>query len=640
MLKRFLKIFSISLASVLLLIVLLLFLVRVYSPSYFIPYLIQQVENQTNGRYTLTINSDSVRVRFVSMTLNLGHTEFKRDSSVQVNSGIDFLDQFDVFASFNSLNINSLHFLKLAFSKHIIVDAISLVEPRVLIRKNIYYSAENNVDLKKEEMASLSEFAESDSTLADTLAMQEFRQSRNAILPYFEVKQFSIEDLSFEIYDGRKRYPLREVHGLDFNVVRFTSDKHGKVSVDDANLYIDSVSNLVSKNIARLTAWGVYINPDSVHVSKLKFGHIVDPYRMNRIRGFRSSWINLLATDIDIEGLHPSELINDSTMVIDKVTLGSARLDFFKDKVEPKINPAYKALPPEQIRGIPIALKVDTVEINNTDLYIDMEAPKADAPGRITLNDMNARITNITNLPRHLGADPVMRLNTSFKIMNEVPLTVGYKFDITSEESIFSASVSAEPFDATILNGFVGSQFFIEFASGQVERFEFTFNGNDRANVGTMDFEYRNLKVRKLRGYEKYIEGKPKTGFVSSVGNFLIPRNRTSDKKKYKTAAIYYEKEYNRDFIHGTIMAMLSGVMSSFGLSSRNVAKMQDKASQLDETDQEKSAVKAQQQADKVDKQSEKSDKKSEKADKKADKKADRQSRKDEKKEKKESKDN
>jgi len=118
-----------------------------------------------------------------------------------------------------------------------------------------------------------------------------------------------------------------------------------------------------------------------------------------------------------------------------------------------------------------------------------------------------------------------------------------------------------------------------------------------------MTFEYSDLKVRKLSGHEKYIDGKPKTGFFAMVGNMLIPKNRSQEAKNYKVAAVYYEKEYNRDMLHGTIMSMLSGIMSSVGLSSKNISKMEEKASKLDDSDTQKSAEKAQQKADKVDQQ-------------------------------------
>ena len=100
MTKRLLKLTGLLIAVIFILMVIGGLLFRIYSPQYFIPYLIGQVEEETNGRYTLAINGDSVKVSILTMNLNLGYTEFKRDSSITDNSGIDFLDKFDVHATF------------------------------------------------------------------------------------------------------------------------------------------------------------------------------------------------------------------------------------------------------------------------------------------------------------------------------------------------------------------------------------------------------------------------------------------------------------------------------------------------------------------------------------------------------------
>jgi hypothetical protein len=84
-----------------------------------------------------------------------------------------------------------------------------------------------------------------------------------------------------------------------------------------------------------------------------------------------------------------------------------------------------------------------------------------------------------------------------------------------------------------------------------------------------LDFAYSKLRVRKLKDYEIYLADKPNTGLLAGLGNMIMRNNLSLDDKHYKPGVIYYEKEYNRDFIHGTIMSLLSGATSSMGLTSR-----------------------------------------------------------------------
>ena len=169
------------------------------------------------------------------------------------------------------------------------------------------------------------------------------------------------------------------------------------------------------------------------------------------------------------------------------------------------------------------------------------------------------------------------------RLMDQIPLVLDYKLKLDAEDDQFWTSCTVEPFEASILNGFLGSQFFVQFKSGKIDRLHFEFEGNKKANVGSMDLEYSALKVQKLQGHEKYIQGKPKTGFLASMANMFIPTNRSMDQKNYKTAVIYYKKEYNRDIIHGTIQSLISGIMSSVGFATKNLEKQQAKAAALDE---------------------------------------------------------
>lgn len=604
MVKKIIKIAGYTIASIILLIIVGLFLFRIFSPSYLIPYVIKKVEKETNGRYTLSVNSDSLQIRFLAMSVRLGQTEFKRDTSIEEYSEIPLLNQFDVHANFESFNIKALHLLRFAFFKKLDVDQITLIKPTVIVRKNRNYNSKlekekNTVDTSTEYL----QYNEADSILADTTAWGEFKESGGSLMPHLMVDQFKIENAHFSFYDGRKEYPIQEINGLTFEVIGFEITRNSDINLEDVTVSIDSASALVSKNTARLTVRGVRLHPESFHIDSLHFGHIVNKYSINKIKGFRAAWLDVKVQNIDIVGLHPGRFINDSIVLIEKATMGNVQLNLFKDKVEPKINPAHKSLPQEKIRNIPSGIRIDTVEIINADLIVDMEAAAANTPGQITFNQTSAFITNITNIEEYLQKNSLLKINLSTHVENKIPLKLDYVLKIDSQEDQFWAHCKVQPFNASLLNGFIGSQFFIEFKSGYIDDFEFNFEGNNKANVGEMTFEYTNLKVRKLHGHEKYLEGRPKTGFIASIGNMLIPRNRSQKNKNYKVAAIYYEKEYNRDMLHGTIMSMLSGIMSSVGLSSKNVEKMSEKASKLNDTDTQKSAEKAQREADKVDKQ-------------------------------------
>jgi len=600
--RKILKVFGILITVLLILLVVLGLALRIYGPKYLVPYVVKEVREATNGRYMLSVNADSVNVHLISLSLNLGFTEFKRDTTVDEYCGIPMLDKFDVTANFNTFSIQSLELWKFLLDKRIVVNTVSLDQPSIRFVKNLDYNRIKSEAAKSDSIPPQSLSARDEEMLADTLTIEEFRDSKKKINAYVRVKDFKVNDAHFALYDGRKRYAIQEVYGLDVELDDFRLKRDGSRKVADAFIHIDSASTLVSKNIARISLKGIDLQQDTIKIDQFHYGHIVDRYAINRIKGFRASWLDANITDIDIHGIHTDDLIGDSVVNIDMASIGNVDLYLFKDKEELIINPDYKPLPTEQIRKIPLPLLFDTLQIANGDIIVDMEASQAIAPGRITLNNVGVDILNLTNIKELLEQKPEMKMHATFDIMDSAAIDFNASFNVNSLEDEFHVSCAVSPFNASILNDFVGSQFFIEFADGDIHSLNFQFDGNNKANVGTMDFEYQNLKVRKLKDYQKFIEGKPKTGFIAGVGNILIPSKRSMDSKGYKTAVIYYEKEYNRDFVHGTIQALLTGVESSLGILSKNLDKRQSQAEQLSEEDVAKSAEKAKEEVEKANK--------------------------------------
>ncbi len=597
----------ITLISILLIGVIFVGLVlfQQFGPKRLLTFLKNRVEVETNSRYTLTL--DSLDFDLWSLSVHLGSLQLERDTSVQSYSGISLLDKFDVYVDYKSLDVNYFNLFRFVFYNTIKVSEFKLVNPYVELIKNRSYDPEASEAAAQPESQSIeTDRIQADSILADTLAYQEFQESGSVFMPTLIVEDLLIAEADFLLFDGRKPKPIQEIRGLSLHLQDVHSDQDAPFSAEDLSIAVDSASTLVAKNTAELELFNLFVSPDSFHMDSMHYGHIIDPYRINRFKGFRAAWMDIQIQDLDLKGVHYDRMIADTALLIDRITVGNLWLNMFKDKAEKKINPAHKALPAELIRSVPLDLEIDTLEVVHANLHVEMQAAKAIAPGYIDLMDLYLIITNLTNMEEALAKNPIMEVYAEGNIMQAGPVSVDFKFDLPSAEDHYTARASAGPMDIRAINNFLGSQFFIEFKSGYVEEMTFEYEGNNKANVGQMDLEYRNLKVQKLQDFEQFLEGHPHTGFFAGIGNMLVPKNRSKDQKKYKTAVVYYEKEYNRDVIHGLIQSMLSGIMSSVGLASKNLEKKMHQAENLTKEDTQKSAAKAQHQAEKVDRKEQK----------------------------------
>ena len=574
-------------------------------------YVIDRVEKRTNGRYSLIL--EDLDFSLWGGNLHLGNGKLQRDHSVDTYTGTAFLDKFDIDAEFTSLDVSTFKLILFLLTQEIDVYDMSLVDPRLVITKNQDFSADSSAiaQMRKEEV------------LADSTALEELKEATREFFPPITVEALNIENGSFEFYGGIVDYPIQMVDGVNLNLTGlYYEDGKNNYSADKLDFRVDTAGTLLSKNTARLTVGGVQVTKDTVHINHLHYGHIVSPDMVNRFKGFRASWLDVQVQHLDLPKLDLESMAAEQAVILPKLEIADVQLKLRKDKRDLRINPAYKALPHELLRDIPVPIFLDSLIVQNAFLDIEMLAPKAIQYGKLTIDTAHLLVTNITNIPDRLSANENMRLRLDAKVNKFAPASAEFNFDLDSPDEEYTCALYAGPMDATLLNNFIGSQFFIEFKSGYVRRLDLRYNGNKRANTGELDFEYQNLRIRKLQNADEFVgDSKTHRGFLAWLGNVIVSNDHTADMKKYKTSLVYYEREFNRDFLHGMVMSLLSGITGTLGFGMQNEEKVQKKLDSLDDTDMAESALKAQDKADAVDRKKEKERKKDARQQQKADKK-------------------
>ena len=107
-------------------------------------------------------------------------------------------------------------------------------------------------------------------------------------------------------------------------------------------------------------------------------------------------------------------------------------------------------------------------------------------------------------------------------------------FDITNMDDYFTVSGRATDFDLTLLNEFIGSQFYIKFKSGHLDLLGFDMYGNNYQTEGKLDLEYKKLAVEKLAKDEVYSDEQKRRGLLIGLGNMLIDHNKNRADKNYR----------------------------------------------------------------------------------------------------------
>lgn len=562
--KTLIKISGILILTVLLLGLLVPVIIQQYGPAYVQKRLAKKVRTVTKNRYRLSI--DSLVIDPWTVSLRLVRLRFDRDTLSDHLSGIHVLDEYDVRVTLDEFLVEDFDLLRLLKGGDLDLNRIRLSGPSIRIQKIINYEATQRA---------------AEGIEADSSEFKVFSDSAARHIPVIEISSFSLENASFAFYDGKNENPELEVKGLSAGLSGFHSKNIYPVLSAAPYIKVDTLSMPASKGIARLSATGLTMNDTTLHLDNIHYRHVIAPHQINNIKGFRANWLDFKGHDLDIHGIDYRLAADDSVLALRHIELGEFSLLLFKDKADSRINPAYKALPSKLIRNIPIPFEIDTLQLSQGYLDIQMEAETGNRPGRLVISDINAHISPLTNLPERLALNPFLDLHIKARMMDRGPVDLQGRIQVDSPEDYYEMRVSVGAMPLNSLNHFLGSQFLFEFTSGELQNMQLEYTGNNRYTKGTMGLEYTNLKIRKLKNFKQFRATQPNNGFLLSLANWIIPNDRRRDQRSYKTGIVYYEKPLNRDIVHVLVQSMLSGVVSNFGFGPASIETVEKRAAKL-----------------------------------------------------------
>jgi hypothetical protein len=113
--------------------------------------------------------------------------------------------------------------------------------------------------------------------------------------------------------------------------------------------------------------------------------------------------------------------------------------------------------------------------------------------------------------------------------------------------------------EASILNPFVGPVAGAEIKSGEILGAKFSIYGDNDTSGGTVDIEYKDLKVDVLSSKKE-----DKTNWFLSFGaNTVIRKNNLTDTRRYRQGEVYFERRKDKAFINFFVKSLLSGLQST-----------------------------------------------------------------------------
>jgi hypothetical protein len=287
------------------------------------------------------------------------------------------------------------------------------------------------------------------------------------------------------------------------------------------------------------------VNGDRLDIARMQLRPTITRQQLkDRIRK-QADMYTITAKAVSIEQFNLKKMIKDHSVDIRKVTM-QLNLHVFDDKTLPvdSVKKGRGRFPYEGIVLSKTHINIREIEIKNSTIAYEEQAPKTDRNGTVFFAGVNGTASNITNIPSLLSRDNMLRIEANAKVMGVGRLQSHWFIQLNSPNVAFRVTGNVAPFPMTAMSQPFENLSLTKIKSGAVDKLDFEINGNRQGSTGTVLLNYHDLSIELLRRNKD--DSLEKKGFLSFIANADIRnRNEAAKGKEFTYKRDRYKSMFN-----------------------------------------------------------------------------------------------
>ena len=238
-----------------------------------------------------------------------------------------------------------------------------------------------------------------------------------------------------------------------------------------------------------------------------------------------------------------------------KINIDAAIWEIYRNKLIPDpttIKPLYSKL----LREMGVKLKFDSVVINNSHITYEERVKEDRASAIFKFGQINATISNLTNVGMDRKDFPETKLSAKAKFMEEANISMDLVFKVSDLNDNFHVSGNLYNLSGSDMNGILKPEMNI-LAEGQIQSVYYNFYGNDNAAEGATQLKYEDFKIEVLRK-----DGQKKNKILSGLVNLVV--NNNAKNKNLTQSDLKIQRVKTKSFWNYFWLCIRAGALKSF----------------------------------------------------------------------------
>lgn len=398
-------------------------------------------------------------------------------------------------------------------------------------------------------------------------------------LPFRQLvlSQLKVDDINIDLYHVKngRHYHIRNA-GLSLQKLRLDSAFNLRNLHHNVQSFTFSGKDFkedLGKNYTISARSYTFSYPDAgLNIADFAMKNRHDRFEFSDKINFQTDWFDLNLKSIRLSGINLDKLMNE-TFEVQKVALTEGEFTIFRDLNVPLDSTKYVPLPQELLSKVKYPVSIDSISVS-TAINIYIVPADGTGLGYISFSDLKGGIKNVTTRP---GANSKpMKLSAKGMLNGLGEFQAKVDFPYNSDKNVFSMKGSVGNMELATLNDMLVPIAAVEVRSGTNNSLTFNFSGNNDYSKGGMSFQYDNLKVNIL-DRQTYKSTGLNNNLRTFFANSFVVRGQNPNFFKNHEGSIFYKRDKSRSIFNFWAKSLLSGAVSSIGISNNEEAKEFDK---------------------------------------------------------------
>jgi len=481
------------------------------------------VLNENSNDYIVKV--EKVRVSIISSGVELERVTIRSKQDRNVNGEI------------GSIRFNGVNLLRSLFKKDIYISEVAIWN--INIRGKIAFS-------KKTKPPIVSPFN-------ICINRVHFDKIYLLIEDISNAQSYTLKDGDLKIYNLQ----IKKQDTLSYGIIKqfdFIAKELLSVSSDSMNSYsagginYSTISNtLVVKNFI--------LQPNYTNYD------FTSRYKFQKVR-IEAGFSNIHAHNFSAIAYFRYKRLISSYVEIEKMDMKC-----FRDKRK-EFRHVNRATFQDMIYSYPGIISIDSIGILKGNITYTEHAKDANEPGRISFNEIHAKIYKITNDTIYKRENAFFKLKGDALLMGKGKMTILLKGKIYDNNNTFSVNGTLSGMEVIEINPFLEKIAFVYATSGRIDGMKFSFTANNRKASGRMTMLYHGLDVA-VKNKRTDDTTALKERVLSLFANMKILNSNPLPGKAVRVGIIDYKRDPEKFLFNYCFKSILSGVGASLTKSPK-----------------------------------------------------------------------